>query len=440
MPTDRIAPTSIGFAALALTAGLLHVAEVRNRPTLPEFAARTELPVEYSRMLALSADSLASDVLWIEFVQEIPNSPADDALGASLSRKARAVTALDPWFHSGYLHGSTLLAVLGSRPCDALRLADEGARRFPTDWMLPFQAGYTCMIELGDSSCALPRMQRATETPGAPPWLNSLVARLMVESNRHQGAVELLKQQIVRVSDPVLKERLKENLKEAIVSRDLGNLSDAVRRWQIAHDGALPASLETLAAGGMITAVPADPFGGVYHIALDGHVRTTSGHEGLRTYRSSGALTGAFAERLFTERVTARVFALRGPLHLHALTDPLALRGGDLDPALDSLELALELTTVAHDREEIRVMEGRILLRHDEDLLRRAQIELLRAHPAGPPPSIEAIASAAGVPPTDVFGSAWVLDRESRLPRPGGGRQPALAVRSDSAVGEAACR
>src|SRR5205085_9310744 len=101
-----------------------------------------------------SYDSLAADILWIRFLQQLPLRPADDDLGRQLASELQAVVALDPDFRVAHLEGSALLSILSNQQCAALKIAQEGAVRFPNDWRLDFQAGYICFSELRDTECA----------------------------------------------------------------------------------------------------------------------------------------------------------------------------------------------------------------------------------------------------------------------------------------------
>ena len=168
-----------GIALTVCAAALIGVLrfEIESRPLGPRFeTAPVALPPNAARVLALSFRSVAADLLWIRFVQDTPITPADETDGTALATELRAIVALDPTFRAPYLHGSTLLSVLGSQPCSALEVVEEGIPRFPGDWRLSFQAGYVCFSELGDTECAelaaqldlLPRLHRQLHRSSRP--------------------------------------------------------------------------------------------------------------------------------------------------------------------------------------------------------------------------------------------------------------------------------
>jgi len=413
-------------AVLALLARGTALRARAELPALPP--ARIGLPPGYVKLATLSFHELAADLLWIRFVQDTPLHPADEALGRALSAELAAVTDLDPHFRSAYLHGSILLSVLGNQSCAALGELEQGARRFPTDFRLPFEAGYNCFSELGDMACAADYMERAAALPDSPRWLPGLVARLMADSSRGQAAVEYLARRLESEQDPELRARFSERLGQAILARDTDALQEAVRTWRLRHGGPLPPSLDALVADGLIPSLPAEPFGGRYFLGPDGRVANEDPRQErpLHAYRRENVLGGNIRERIFQERVEGRRDDLLGkPWWIQDRLDLLATEGGVLTESLQGLETLAAIDP--EHRMDLRIDEGRVILEHDVRRLIDAAIALRQEDPTALP-SLAGIEGRAGVPDHDVFGTPFRLD-ESGMPAAAPGRSRLVLVK-----------
>lgn len=403
--SPRLSPRLAGFVLLLGATILLRAVAAGSTPVVPP-AMRYQLPAAYLRMFTLSYDSIVSDVLWIHFVQAVPNRPADPPLAAALASELRAIVELDPQFRAAYLHGSILLTVLGSRPCDSLEILERGMERSPGDWRLAFQAGYNCFAEIGDPVCAAHHMQRAASIPGSPAWLPALVARLLSDSTQHDGAVEYLQRELSRTTDPRLKERFEERLNEAMLGRDLARIDAAARAFR-QKNGRDAETLEQLVAAGSFPGglSPWDPFGGTYSLR-EGRAYTTSGRQRLTAFRREHQLVGRFEERLLEESVIARLSKDIGkPWWLRSARDGLAASAGLVESTLQGIETAIGWSEPG-DIANLRQTQARAMLRHDLNRLEGAWLAILRED-SSRKPTIEEIAARAGVDVVDPFGTRY---------------------------------
>lgn len=426
----------LGTILLLFCAAVLARNIVRREPTPPLPPVRVSVPSSYVRLVSLSFDGLAADILWIRFLQQLPMRPADDSLGRSLAAQLQSVVELDPEFRVAHLQGSVLLSVLGNQHCAALDIAERGAKRFPEDWRLHFQAGYICFAELRDSGCAARHMRAAAADPGAPQWLPRLVGRLLAEDSQLDAAIEYLAGQAQRNADPRVQEHTLERLKEALLTRELERLDGAIRAFQLQHGG-IPLDWESIVSAGLLPDVPgADPFGGRLEIGPDGRARSSTGRSGLRTFRVEDGYLGTTGEKITEERVVARLEQSLGkPSLLFGKEDRIRAAAGDPSSPLHALETLRE---VQPDRsKQIRLLEARVILRDELARLRAAYVRLLRRDPAGKPSIVE-VAREAGVSPHDPFGDSYVFD-ESGQPAPARGREPIAIVRGLLAERSAAC-
>ena len=423
-PFRQIAVVVIsGAAALGLRVWL----ERRQDPAL------TTVPVEipaYTRLMALSYDALAADLLWVQYLQRVPMRPADQALGRALGTQMQAVVELDPWFRSAYLHGSVLLSVLGNQPCAALDIVERGEQRFPEDWKIAFQAGYNCFADLSDFACAARHMRRAAALPHAPPWLPGLVSRLLADSSQLDAAIEYLVLELKRTEDPRLRARFEDRLREAVLTRDLQVLDAALRAYRL-QTGRVPLSFEEVVNEEILAEAPgADPFGGTYRIDANGRAQTSTVDRLLRTIKRDSVFVGDVRENLMPQRVSGRLGGwVRRPAFAPDPLDAVEARAGLVTAGLAGLETVSPWLDERNPDalSNVRTFQARALLRLELDALREAQVEILQERRGARPTAAE-IAERAGVPGTDAFGTAWRFD-ESGVISPASSRQPLVAVR-----------
>lgn len=409
------------FVAVAARSGV----EARPRPPLPE--TQVPLPGELA-VAALSFDSIAADLFWIRFIQALPSRTADERLGSHLATQLRSVVELDPNFTSAYTSGTLLLNVIGDRPCEALRILDEGIRRKPADWRIRFQAGFLCYNELSDAACAAKHLRAAAASPDAPGWLPGLVGRLLAEASQVDAAIAYLSFELERATDPRLRARFAERLQEALLTKQIEHVEGALREWRLQHGGLLPASLGTLVLDGFLTSLPeSDPFGGHLELGSDGRVRSSSGHGGLRAFRQNLPFRGTLGEKLTAQRVLGRIAPLLDRASApHSPIDRAFAFTGQIEGIARALVRMDQIDPDPARAAERLGLEARLLLRVESDRLRAAHLRLLKRD-AGARWSIAEIAAEAGVPRHDPFGDPYNLDAAGR-PVPGQGRRPLTAV------------
>lgn len=401
------------LATAAAVLGLLSRSSLdpNSRPPLRETRL---LPPAELRIATLNFDSIAADVLWVRFIQNLPDTQADPDQGEWLARQLTAVVDLDPDFRSAYLNGTVLLDVLADQPCEALRILERGIQRFPSDWRMRFQAGFICFAEVSDSECGATHLRAAAAAPDGPRWLPGLVGRLLVESSQTEAAIAYLRVELERATDPRLRERFEERLKEATFTRDLEKIGTALRTWRLRNGGEVPPSLNVLVEEKLLPGIPVDPFGGTYEIGPDGSVRSTNGRGALRAYRSDSPFYNTTAERITKERVFARIpDALGRPPWLLFPVDRAYAAAGRFEYVAQALEI-LDATDPDEQRTTERLAsKARLILRVELEKLELAQLSLLRKYP-GRRVTLPDIATEAGVPRVDPFGDPYRTDAEGR--------------------------
>lgn len=402
------------LATAAAVLGLLTRSSLdpNSRPPLRETRL---LPPAELRIATLNFDSIGADVLWVRFIQNLPDTQADPDQGEWLARQLTAVVDLDPDFRSAYLNGTVLLDVLADQPCEALRILERGIQRFPSDWRMRFQAGFICFAEVSDSECAAKHLRAAAAAPDGPRWLPGLVGRLLVESSQTEAAVVYLRVELARATDPRLRERFEERLKEATLTHDLEKIGTALRTWRLRNGGEVPSSLNVLVEERLLLGIPSvDPFGGTYEIGPEGHVRSTSGRAALHAHRSDSPFYNTTAERITKERVFARIReALGRPPWLLFPADRVFAAAGHFEYVAQALEI-LDATDPDEQRTTERLAsKARLVLRVELEKLQAAQLSLLRKYP-GRRATLPEIAAEAGVLLLDPFGDPYRIDAEGQ--------------------------
>ena len=116
---------------------------------------------KYLRVASLGYSSIAADVLYLWSIQYYSNYQIEDRYDYLDQIYRRVIAELDPRFVDAYLVGSMIMSVEANRDDLALKLLAEGTENNPTEWILPFQAGFLCYQRLRDYGCARDRFEQA---------------------------------------------------------------------------------------------------------------------------------------------------------------------------------------------------------------------------------------------------------------------------------------
>jgi len=150
----------------------------------------------------------------------------------------------------------------------------EGMKHNPTDWRLPFDAGFVSYMLLEDFEQAATFFEIASKLPGA--W--QIAARWAVVATSKAGDYEAARQMWLDLYNGTQNKALK-----ALVLRQLRKLSldESLAKLQAAADrfrqdrGRVPATLSELVGAGYVPEVPREPFGGEFYLD-NGTVRSTT--------------------------------------------------------------------------------------------------------------------------------------------------------------------
>lgn len=230
---------------------------------------------EVLRRAVLGYREVASDLLWLQIIQEMGERKVSQEAGQWIYRAVDVVTTLDPKFVRAYEAGAHALCTLVVMPEASNRLLEKGIHHNPEEWRLLFLLGFNYYFEFGDNQKAAESMAAAARLPGAPDLIARLAAKMLVSAKSPHQAVELLAKVYEETTDESVRKVLEQRLREAIVERDLYLLEQAISQFQVQYSER-PIRLDELVQRGLLRELPQEPFGGRYlYDAGSGAVRSS---------------------------------------------------------------------------------------------------------------------------------------------------------------------
>lgn len=281
-----------GLALLAGASSLLHVLD-QDRTAVARAEQLAYLPKgDYLKLAVLGYRQVVADLIWLQAVQHI-GAKHDTQLGYTWTYHAVDVlTDLDPTFIPPYQATGLFLGVLVGRQDEGLAIVRKGISHNPSNWQLPFLAGYISYYERCDAAGAGEFFRMAAQVPGSPAYLPRLAARMTVVSGDPTAALEFLDRFSRSVADERIREALFERKKEIVQEQDLRVLEEGIKRYRLKY-GQGPAKLDDLMLRGIIPQLPEDPLGGRYEIdGVTGAVSASSKRDRLRIHEKVACRVG----------------------------------------------------------------------------------------------------------------------------------------------------
>jgi hypothetical protein len=161
--------------------------------------------------ISLGFKMLMADGIWLRLIQELDYRENDDVSQGWVYHMLDAVTVIDPRYKVAYVSGTTVLSVLVHDVEGARLMYERGLEQFPTFWPLIYRAGYHYFYEVKDCKRAANLFQLAA-LHGAPPWLNSLAAKLYVRTGQIELARTLLIDSIKKFEGTEIESELRQRL------------------------------------------------------------------------------------------------------------------------------------------------------------------------------------------------------------------------------------
>ena len=218
---------------------------------------------KYLKAISLGHAPLLADFVYLWAIQYYSDYNQVDRYRYVEHVFGEVIAELDPGYIDPYWLGALILTTEGKDEEAGLRLLDRGFEKNPSEWILPFLAGWECE-RFGQFDRAAVYFDRAAKAPGAPPDLFRLKAGMTARTGN-------LKEAIARWQD-VLDDPRNNDEARAIAARQIRTLSvradvqdlDAAIATYRLRNGRPPRSLEDLVRTGILKALPADPDGNAY--------------------------------------------------------------------------------------------------------------------------------------------------------------------------------
>ncbi|MEJ7603172.1 MAG: hypothetical protein WKG01_35115 [Kofleriaceae bacterium] len=178
-----------------------------------------------ARYLSLGYHELAADLF---FARLMPYFGGRDSTPEGVASLVEAIVALDPSFKRAYDWGARAMTMVGKDIAQsiyvrAIRVLEIGAKRFPTDWKIPYHAGQIYMIDLETKDPALRRqwdekaallLESAVRKPGAPGDAATSATFLRTRLGQRKRAVEGLREMLLITSDDKARQKIIDELAE----------------------------------------------------------------------------------------------------------------------------------------------------------------------------------------------------------------------------------
>ena len=219
-----------------------------------------------AKLLAFGFDAVVSDFHWMRAVQIVGSERGADGRSATIGALIDVATTLNPHVDHPY----RFAAVWMTDDERAVRKANELIRRgiefHPDDWRGYFYLAFNHFFFLDEQAAAADALDPAVSLPGAPLYLGRLAARLRSETGGLDAAAALLAERVRQTEDLGERARYEDALREIETERRARFL-DAARAEFVKRHKRDIASVDELVSGGVLRALPGDPFEGGWEIS-----------------------------------------------------------------------------------------------------------------------------------------------------------------------------
>jgi hypothetical protein len=294
-PQSRAPVAAAIVAAIVLGGMCAGLQMLRDRAPLPSSQDETLYVNERAAGRAIfTFRSLAADLYWIRAIQyfggqsRIARLKAADPLAPPASIATDPVvsfdqlypllditTTLDPRFNIAYRFGSIFLAAQypeGPGRADlAIALLDKGLKSQPAKWQYWHDIGFVHYWTDHNYRKASEAFRRGADLPGAPWWLRSLAATMLVKGGDRETSRLLWRQLFETADNAYARQAARTKLMQLQAIEDIERLQKAIDGFA-ARRGSAVRGWNDLLAAGALRAIPRDPADVPYGLTVDGRV------------------------------------------------------------------------------------------------------------------------------------------------------------------------
>lgn len=214
-----------------------------------------------------------ANAYWLATVQYVGDQQLAGGTYDRLYPLVDLVTDLDPPHGYAYQTAGINLSAAG-RLDESDRILKKGMDTGPNWWSYPFYLAFNDYFYRGDYPSAARWARLAARTPGASTNISHLALALEVKSGDPLAGAALVEELLKTTTDPNIQERLEEQRRLAHLQVAFAQLDAAVARFRHTR-GHFPLRAEELVEGGLLPALPEEPFGGRFEVQPDGQVTST---------------------------------------------------------------------------------------------------------------------------------------------------------------------
>lgn len=177
----------------------------------------------------------------------------------------RLAMRLDPRLVNAAFFGGIVTPVTVADLPRAIELLREAEQLNPTEWRIPYWIGF-CYLEMEEYDQAAAYYKKASELPGALPFLKFATVHLLSRGSALERALQRTEELLASVDDP--------DSREFVLARQqwlkhMLALEEKNREFR-ARFGRWPDRLEELIERGLLPALPPDEFGEGFELAFPG--------------------------------------------------------------------------------------------------------------------------------------------------------------------------
>lgn len=271
------------FIAILLACAISGVVFFQNRIAIRRFAYTVPdqliylPPKEYAQALSMDYSGLWSDIIWIRMLQYFGGHFMTDKEFKNVDRMFDVLFALDPYFKDGYSFCGLVMGEEMGQVDAAVSFMDIGIENIPNDFRIAFDAGFMLMQSSKDYDRAKIYFEKALEKENCPDYVKRIIPHMESEAGRYKGALKYyvigLKEAREK-NDTIAANIYERKIKETQKKIDLKILNDAVAIYFRRYDQ-FPDDIQQLVSRRVLRGIPADPYGGKYHIQATGTVESS---------------------------------------------------------------------------------------------------------------------------------------------------------------------